>query len=63
MKVKATQLGYYNHRRRREGHVFEIVNEKDFSKKWMEKVDGDKPEPKPETVKETPKEEPSKEVI
>lgn len=38
MKVRATKLGYYDHRRRREGDVFEIHSEKAFSKLWMEKV-------------------------
>lgn len=63
MKVRATQLGYYNHKRWREGTEFEIVAEKDFSKKWMVKVDGEQPLPKPTPVKEVPKKEPSREVI
>lgn len=40
MKVKATRLGYYNHRRRREGDVFELMDDKAFSKRWMERLDG-----------------------
>lgn len=53
MKVQATQLGYYQHKRRREGEIFELVEvkgfdkdknpilltpEQQFSKKWMKKV-------------------------
>lgn len=48
MKVKATQLGYYNHQRRREGDVFQLNDEKSFSSKWMEKVEA-KPKGKVET--------------
>lgn len=55
MKVRATQLGYYNHVRRREGDVFTLVEMKDadgnqisaedqFSQRWMEPVDDDTPE-------------------
>lgn len=36
--VKATQLGYYGMSRRHEGDIFEIQDEKEFSKKWMKKV-------------------------
>jgi hypothetical protein len=39
IKVKAMQLGYYGHRRRREGDVFEIESENEFSKRWMKKLD------------------------
>lgn len=39
MKVKATQLGYYGHQRRKEGDTFQITDEKAFSKVWMEKVE------------------------
>lgn len=42
MKVKATTgtepgrvVGYYDHKRRREGEVFDLINDKDFSKSWM----------------------------
>lgn len=41
MKVKATQKGYFGGKLRREDDVFEC-EEKEFSKKWMEKVDGRK---------------------
>ena len=47
MKVRATMLGYYNHRRRREGEVFEVFDEKAFSTKWMEKLDKPVEEPAP----------------
>jgi hypothetical protein len=55
MKVRATRLGYYNHKRQREGAIFDLVPikkraedgkgfviipaEAQFSEKWMEKVD------------------------
>lgn len=39
MKVKAIKLGFYDNLRRREGVIFEIKNESQFSKKWMERVD------------------------
>jgi hypothetical protein len=41
MKVKAKQLGYYDHKRRQEGVVFDLLDKKHFSKKWMEWVDDD----------------------
>lgn len=39
MKVKAIKLGYYDIIRRYPGDVFEIKNEKEFSKIWMQKLD------------------------
>ena len=36
MKVKATRLGYYGNKRRYPGVIFDI-DEKLFSKKWMDK--------------------------
>ena len=39
MKVKALQLGYYDNERRREGDVFEIASETEFSPTWMERVE------------------------
>lgn len=39
MKVKAKHMGYYNHRRRKPDEVFELIDDKAFSEKWMEKVD------------------------
>ena len=41
MKVKAVKLGYYKHKRRYPGEVFELNDEKLFSQKWMKKVDID----------------------
>ena len=38
MEVKAIKLGYYDHKRRRVGSVFELKDAKDFSEKWMIKV-------------------------
>ena len=35
MKVRATQLGYYNLKRRRVGDVFTLIKKEDFSEKWM----------------------------
>lgn len=39
MQVKAIMTGYYDHKRRRAGDIFTIENEKQFSKKWMERLD------------------------
>lgn len=39
MRVKAIKLGYYNLKRVRVDQVIDIP-EKDFSDKWMEKLDG-----------------------
>lgn len=52
MKVKATKLGYYEHKRRREGAEFFLIPiedkdgniippEKQFSPNWMEIVDAE----------------------
>lgn len=38
MKVRATRLGFYDLKRRREGDVFSIENERQFSEKWMARV-------------------------
>ena len=38
MRVRATKLGYYGLVRRKEGDVFDIESDKDFSKNWMEPV-------------------------
>lgn len=38
MLVKATRLGYYENKRRREGEVFPLKAEIDFSARWMKKV-------------------------
>jgi len=39
MRVKATKLGYYEDKRRREGEEFVLTDTKHFSVKWMEKLD------------------------
>ena len=39
MKVRATQIGYYGLNRRYVGEVFEIKNDQEFSKRWMEPAD------------------------
>lgn len=41
MLVKAIRLGYYNHRRRREGASFELEDSSHFSNKWMVKINSD----------------------
>ena len=41
MQVKAKDLGYYGMKRRRPGEVFFLEKEKDFSKKWMVKLNKD----------------------
>lgn len=43
VKVRATRLGYYDHGRRREGDVF-VIDDKDFSTTWMERVADSTPE-------------------
>ncbi len=45
MKVKAIRLGYYDNARRKEGNIFHIKSEEEFSKVWMEKVSDKKPTP------------------
>jgi hypothetical protein len=39
-RVIATRDGFYDNARRREGNVFTIQNEREFSEKWMAYVDG-----------------------
>lgn len=44
-RVRATRLGYYDHKRRREGDVFTLADsKKEFSERWMEYVSDDLPE-------------------
>jgi hypothetical protein len=65
MKVKATQLGYYGNRRRREGEVFH-VEDKLFSESWMLKLEGGGSPPPvqaAEVVEEVPEESSEDEVI
>lgn len=47
IKVQATQLGYYGHRRRHPGEVFVIKDQKAFSTKWMKLVSNEVPETVP----------------
>lgn len=63
MKVRATRLGYYNHRRRREGDIFELLDENQFSKVWMERLDGETPKVKKSKKEEPEAQSPSEEVI
>lgn len=49
MKVKAKQLGFYGNKKKAIGTIFNLSDgEKDFSDKWMEKIEGDK---KPAPIK------------
>lgn len=41
--VRATRMGWYGLRRRREGEEFEIEDEQQFSKNWMVWVKGPSP--------------------
>lgn len=43
-RVRATRLGYYDNKRRREGNVFTIQSSQEFSDAWMEYVDKRTPE-------------------
>jgi len=43
MQVKAIRMGYYQHKRRREDHVFELAHIDDFSHHWMEALDFEPP--------------------
>ena len=63
MKVRAIRLGYYNHKRRREGEIFELLDDKSFSNRWMEKLEGATPKAKPKVVEEQEAQSPSEEVI
>lgn len=40
MKVKAIRMGFYDLKRKKPGSVFTIKSEKEFSKEWMERLDG-----------------------
>lgn len=58
MKVKAIKLGFFDGCKKRPGDVFEIADEKQFSKFWMKKVDESLPVGKnvdPEPEVEAPK--------
>lgn len=43
MKVRATKLGFYDQKRRKEGDVFVLHDPKLFSENWMEALDGKAP--------------------
>lgn len=52
MRVRAkgnssTYAGYYNYVRRRGGDVFDLIHDKDFSERWMERADGTPKTPAP----------------
>jgi len=50
VKVKSGRTGYFGLKRRREGEIFDIETEREFSDKWMEPVDwtpGEKVKAKP----------------
>jgi hypothetical protein len=51
MKVRAKRLGFFNHKRVKEGTIF-TVSEEAFSESWMEKVEA--------PVSEAPKKKKSK---
>ena len=44
IRVRATQDGYYDHVLRRDGDVFTIKSETEFSTRWMERVPMTTPE-------------------
>ncbi len=55
VRVKVDEAGYFDLRFRKEGEVFDIPSEKQFSKRWMEKVEPAKPVEPPAAPKvETP---------
>jgi len=43
MRVKAIKAGFYKGSRIRPGTIFSIDSEKQFSSKWMEKIDNQAP--------------------
>ncbi len=43
-RVRATQIGFYDNARRREGDVFTLSKASHFSERWMERVSPDTPE-------------------
>lgn len=51
MQVRAKELGYYGHMRRRPGTVFNIKSEKEFSIRWMEKIGSQEPAKAPASKK------------
>lgn len=63
MEVQAIRTGYYNHRRRRPGDVFKLVDKKAFSAKWMERVEATPSKPAKPVESDAPIGNPSQEVI
>lgn len=55
--VRAKMLGYYDHKRRREGDEFMIASEEHFSNKWMTRLDPVKNETANVENRESPVEE------
>ena len=51
MKVRATRLGFYDLKRRKEGETFILHDPKLFSDKWMECLDDVKPAKKAKVKK------------
>ena len=43
IKVRTVKPGFYNNERKRVGDVFVLNKEKDFSEKWMVRVDASTP--------------------
>lgn len=39
IQVKAMKMGYYDIKRMKEGAIFNIRSEKEFSSNWMQKID------------------------
>lgn len=54
MEVRATQPGYFNLRYQKEGAVFAIKSDKEFSDRWMEKVQAGEKPPKPSKSSKQP---------
>jgi len=54
MKVRAKSVGFYNGSRVRPGAVFELLDPKHFSDKWMEKVAKDAVTEVPKPAKDEP---------
>lgn len=44
-QVRALKMGYYNNARVREGQVFHLKDDKQYSKEWMEIIDESQPRP------------------
>jgi len=51
MLVKATRLGFYENKRRREGETFPLKAESDFSTRWMKRVSPEDDARKDEQIK------------